>query len=234
MRKILWLVGIAMMLVTVLASPNLINAGAVFEVTDLVISPSQVNKGESANISVIVKNIGDTRGSYSPTLKINGRVEATEKVELDANASKTVTFTATKDTPGKYSIEIADLKGLLTVTDAVFHVTDLTTSPKQVNPGEPITISVHVANVGSEQGNYTLQLKLTKEITLDARASQIVNFTIIENAEGKHQLEIAGLKGEFSVVKTPPWWRNWWLIGGIAGAVVVIVLAVIIIGLRQY
>lgn len=236
MKKAFWLIAIAVMLVTVLASSNLVNAQAVFEVTDLAISPSQVDKGESADISVTVKNIGDSGGSHSLELKINGEVEATERVDLDAGASKTVTFTVTKNTPGEYSIQIADLKGLLTVTAAVFHVTDLTISPKEVNQGEPIEISVDVTNVGSEQGSYTLWLKLRKEITLDAKVSQTVNFTIIGDTVGKHQLEIADLKGEFSVVKAPaaqPWWRNWWLSGGIAGAVVLIVLALIIIR-RQY
>jgi len=120
-------------------------------------------------------------------------------------------------------------------------VTDLTISPEEVSPGEPVTISVNVANVGSEQGSYTLWLKLRKEITLGAKASQTVNFTVVEDTAGKHQLEIADLEGEFSVVGVPsapsaatPWWRNWWIIGGIAGAIVLIVLVIIIIRLRQY
>lgn len=248
MKKLLWLVGIAVMLVVALASPNLINAQAVFEVSDLVISPSQINKGESASISVTVKNTGDASGSYALELKIDGEVEATEKVELEAEASKTETFTVTKDAPGEYSVEIADLKGLLMVTAAAFHVTDLVFSPKQVNQGEPIKISVDVANVGSEQGNYTLWLKLRKEVTLDAKVSQTVDFTIIGDTVGEHQLEIADLEGEFRVVSglppspapppspalpPSPWWRNWWFIGGIAGAVVIIVLAVIIIRYRR-
>lgn len=241
MKKLFWLIGIALILAIVLASPNLTSADAVFEVTDLVISPSQVNEGEPTNISVTVKNTGDAQGSHSLELKINGTVEATEEVTLDAGASETVTFTVTKDTLGEYSIEIADLKGLLTVTAAAFHVTDLTISPKEVSPGKPITISVNVTNVGSEQGNYTLWLKLRKEITLGAKASQTVNFTIVEDTAGKHQLEIADLKGEFSVVGVPsapaataPWWRNWWLSGGIAGAIVLILLVILITRLRRY
>jgi len=241
MRRIFWLIGIALMLAIFLASPSLTHADAVFEVTDLVISPSQVNKGEPADISVTVKNTGDAKGSHSLELKINGEVEATEEVTLNAGASKTVTFTVTRDTPGEYSIEIAELEGLLTVTAADFHVTDLTISPEQASQGEPITISVHVANVGTEQGNYTLWLKLRKEITLGAKASQTVDFTIVEDTAGKHQLEIADLKGEFSVAEgppapsaAPPWWRNWWIIGGIAGAIVLILLVIIIVRLRQY
>jgi len=241
MKKLFWLISIALILATVLASPSLTHADAVFEVTDLVISPSQVSKGEPADISVTVKNTGDAPGSHSLELKINGTVEDTREVELDAYASETVTFTVTKDTPGEYSIEIADLKGVLTVTGSTFHVTDLDISPEEVSQGDPITISVNVANVGSEKGTYTLWLKLRKEITLGAKASQTVNFTIIEDTPGKHQLEIADLEGEFSVVEAPsappaaaPWWRNWWISGGIAGAIVLILLVIIITRLRQY
>ncbi len=240
MRKLFWLISIAAILATVLASPSLIHADAVFEVTDLVISPDQVNKGEPANISVTVKNTGDAPGSHSVELKINDTVEATEEVELDAGTSETVEFSVTKDKAGEYSIEIANLKASLKVIDASFYVTDLVISPKPASQGEPITITADVINVGTEDGNYTLWLKLKREITLGAKASQTVSFTIIEDTPGKHQLEIADLDGEFNVVKgapaesAEPWWRNWWIIGGVIGGVVIILLIIIIARLRQY
>jgi len=254
MRKLFWIMCLAVILFAVLASPNLIGADAVFEVTDLVISPSQINKGESANISFMVTNTGNITGSYSLDLKINGVVEATETVELGAGENKRLTFTITKDTPGEYSVEVGDLKGSLKVIDAVFYVTDLTTSTEQINEGESITITVDVINVGSERGKYNLWLKLNRELTIDAKESQTVSFIVIGNTLGKQQFEIADLKGEYSVVEAPTvpppvapptpqvvppwlhnWWQNWWLIGSIAGAIILILIVVIVImSRRQY
>lgn len=226
MKKLFWLIGMTVMLVIVLACPSLVGAAAIFEVSNLVISPNQVGKGVPADISVIVKNGGDARGSHSLELKIDGKVEAAKKVELDAGASKAITFTVIKDTPGRYSISIGDLKDSLLVTAAAFHVTDLTITPKQSDRGEPTKISVNVTNVGDEPGSYTLWLKLKKEVTLEPKASQTVSFTIVESSPGNYPVDIADLKGEFSVVAVPPWWHNWWLIG-IAAVVALIVLALV-------
>lgn len=71
-------------------------------------------------------------------------------------------------------------------------------------------------------------------MTLDAKASQTVEFTVIENTVGEHQLELADVKREFSVVHGLRRRRHWWLIGAIAGAVVLILLGVFIIRSRQY
>lgn len=236
MKNLLWLI---IILLAALASPNLVSADAIFEVTDLVISPSQINKGESANISVMVTNTGDAKGSYSLELKINGAVKDTKNLELDAGDNEKVTFTVTKDTPDEYTIEIADLKGTLKVVDAIFYVTDFVVKPRWVKEGEPIIISVDVTNVGSEQGIYNLWLKLGREITVDARSSQTVSLVFIEDTAGDRQVELTNFEGEFTVLKalepvTPSTKVNWWLIGGIAGGVIVVLTIVIFIRRRSY
>jgi hypothetical protein len=82
-----------------------------------------------------------------------------------------------------------------------------------------------VANTGSTAGNYSVELKVngitqsTKEVSVAAGTSSIVNFTVAEDAVGRYQVEIAGLTGEF-VVARPPSKINWWLIEGIIAAII--------------
>jgi type VI protein secretion system component VasK len=62
---------------------------------------------------------------------------------------------------------------------------------------------------------------LSKQVTLAAGTSQTVNFTITGDAAGKHQVEVAGLKGEFEVTQAAkPSQINWWLMGGIIAAII--------------
>jgi hypothetical protein len=93
-------------------------AGAVaFTSSKLSISPGEVYTGETVTISVLIINSGDGAGSYGVTLKINGALEATKAVTLNAGASEEVTFSAAKDVAGRYSVEVDGLSGSFTVKE---------------------------------------------------------------------------------------------------------------------
>jgi len=92
---------------------------AAFTSSDLAISPSEVNIGETVTIRVSVTNTGTASGSYEVTLKIEDVVVATEEVTLDAGASKEVTFTTSKDVAGSYSVAVNGLSGSFTVKEEV-------------------------------------------------------------------------------------------------------------------
>ena len=65
----------------------------------------------------------------------------------------------------------------------------------------------------------------SKQVTLAAGESQTVNFTITGDAVGKHQVEVAGLSGEFEIAGQSQ--INWWLIGGIIVAILLIIVGLI-------
>ena len=90
---------------------------AVFAFTRLFISLGEVNIGETVTISVLVTNTGNTAGSFEVTLKINGEVETTKEVTLNAGASEEVTFATAKDVPGSYSVDVQGLSGSFTVRE---------------------------------------------------------------------------------------------------------------------
>jgi len=105
---------------------------------------------------------------------------------------------------------------------ANFEVSNLTISPSQIQINQEVIISLNLANTGGRSGDYNLELKVdgnvksTTQVTIAAGASQTVNFTLTGDTAGKHQIEIAGLVGEFEVIQSAtPSIINWWLIGGI-------------------
>jgi len=90
---------------------------AAFTTSNLIISPSEVDVGESVAISVSITNAGNAAGSYEVTLKINGVVEATEEVTLSAGTSQGVTFTTARDVAGTYTVDVDGLSGSFTVKE---------------------------------------------------------------------------------------------------------------------
>ncbi len=87
-------------------------------VANLTVEPSEVKPGEAVVVSVKVTNTGGESGNYTVKLLVNGRVEATKAVTLEAGETKTVTFTVARTEPGTYSIEVDGLKGEFVVKKA--------------------------------------------------------------------------------------------------------------------
>lgn len=83
--------------------------------SSLVISPDEVNSGESIEISVSVTNTGGVAGNYEVVLKINRVVEATKEGTLGAGATQKVSFRVTKDIAKPYiayKTYVVDVNGL--------------------------------------------------------------------------------------------------------------------------
>lgn len=93
---------------------------------------------------------------------------------------------------------------------AVFSLSSLVISPKEVNPSKSVTISVEVANTGEQAGNYKVTLRIddaveaSKEVTVNAGASQKVTFTTSKGLPGTYSVDINGLTGTFVVKEEAP------------------------------
>ncbi len=93
---------------------------------------------------------------------------------------------------------------------ALFTVSNLTVIPFEVGTGQPVNISVSVANVGDKGGSFTLNLTVNgtageeQTITMNGKSVQKVQFTATENAEGTYQVVVGDQAGTFSVKSTPP------------------------------
>ena len=114
---------------------------------------------------------------------------------------------------------------------ASFEVSNLNVNPPQIELNNKIDVSIDVANTGSKSGDYELELavdgaiKSSTRVTVAAGKGQTVNFTVNGDSVGKHQVEVAGLVGEFEVVNAAaPITVNWWLIGSLTGIFIVLAI----------
>ncbi len=93
-------------------------------------------------------------------------------------------------------------------TPAVFEVSNLVISPLEVEPGEEVTISATITNVGEESGSYTVEINLddevidTESVTLNGGESTSITFTVTRNTKATYSVEVAGLSSSFTVVCT--------------------------------
>ena len=124
----------------------------------------------------------------------------------------------------------AVLAKLAEAAPAKFSTSNLTINPTQAQLNQEVTISITVTNSGSTAGDYNVRLTIddvitaAKQITLAPETSQPVSFTINADAAGKHQVEVAGLTGDFEILGQSSTGFNWWLIGGVLILVLLSVL----------
>lgn len=87
-----------------------------FEVSNLVVSPSQIQPDQKVTITVNVTNTGGKSGDYSLQLKVDGIVQPSKQITLAAGRSQTVNFTTTGYAPGKHQVTISTLTGEFDIT----------------------------------------------------------------------------------------------------------------------
>ena len=94
-----------------------------------------------------------------------------------------------------------------------FKASNLVVSPGQARPGQPVSISIDIANDGAAAGTYELYLTIdgvvraVKEITIEPNSITTLTFEVSDLAAGRHQIKLAGLTGEFRIIDaiiTPP------------------------------
>ena len=136
--------------------------GAELKVSNLVISPQEVNPGQVVTISCLVTNIGIEADSY--TVKLGGDFMAAQSVTLNPGESKALSFEVTPTVAKTYSVSVDGLSGSFvatTVPVADIRVENLEISPSEVQVGQPVSISVEVKNYGSTAGSKTITCTVT-------------------------------------------------------------------------
>lgn len=182
---------------------------AKFELSSLEINPSKVAIGDTAIVSVDLANIGNAEGTYSVTLSLDGTILETTNVTIPAESVRKVRFDVAKEEIGVYTIEIGGLSGQLQVVKpAEFELSSLVVTPKEVAPGEEVTVTVDVTNTGGLEGNYTCTLVVrknvqeSKEVSLDSEETKTITFTFTPSyAGGSNNIEVGELTEEIRTLR---------------------------------
>lgn len=134
---------------------------AEFKVSDLVISPVEIEIGQLVTISCLVANIGAEAGDY--TLKMGGDFVAEQTVTLQPSESKTVSFEVTPTEPKDYNVSVNGLTGTFKAVEvpvADIRVEDLNISPSEVYVGEKVTITCRATNYGNKVGTRVIKCEV--------------------------------------------------------------------------
>lgn len=113
-------IGIALIAVVgllVTACPTALPAN--LSVSNLSVTPAEVEAGQAVTISVTASNTGEEEGSFSIILEINGDTEETKTVTIAADDSAQVSFTVTRPEGGIFTVDIFNLSGSFTVTGEI-------------------------------------------------------------------------------------------------------------------
>jgi len=178
---------------------------ASFEITNLLVTPSKVNEGETVTVLAQVTNVGGSTGKYDVTLTVDGRVIGMKEVILEPSSTTLVNFALKETLGGEHKVEVNGLQGKFFVPPPKFTLSDLTITPDRVKEDERFTIAVKVTNEGGSTGSYLTELKIkgltemAQEVTLAPGASQIVSFTTAKKNAGFYPMEIGDLSGRIIV-----------------------------------
>lgn len=129
----------------------------------------------------------------------------------DSNPSGTTYYVRLAESRDVYTVDASWFDVLARIVTeppyvaATFAVDRPTVSPTEVPVGGKVTVSVKVNNNGDLAGSYDVNLKInsvlvqTKTVALDARASAIVTFDVIESTAGSYIVSIDARTVKFTV-----------------------------------
>jgi PKD repeat protein len=112
-----------------------------------------------------------------------------------------------------------------------FSMSNLDIVPTEVTPGETVTISALVINIGSVEGSCTVVLTINgfeqerRTIALDAGDSRTVCFLCVEDTAGDYQVAVDGRIGSFTVGEESTQGFRWWMVGAAVGGLLLFVAA---------
>jgi len=89
---------------------------------------------------------------------------------------------------------------------SMFSLQFLNVNPQQAQPGQPVNISINVANTGITRGYYTVVLMINgqqeeaRTVTVEPISTCPVNFLVTRDVPGTYNVTIGSHRGEFTIV----------------------------------
>ena len=89
-----------------------------FTVDSMTVYPAKITAGETASVTVNLKNVKNQSGEYFLSLWVNDQVHETKRVVIAPNYTVAIRFDINPTNAGKYSLRVDSFKGELTVDKA--------------------------------------------------------------------------------------------------------------------
>ncbi|GAB3669186.1 DUF7282 domain-containing protein [Halopiger thermotolerans] len=165
-----------------------------------------VEQGDPLEIDAEIQNVGGEAGEQPIALAVGGAETDAVSVALEPGQSETVTLTADTSTlePGEYPVTVSSENETVETTATIepagdpaeFAVTDVSTDATDPAPGDPVTVTATITNVGDLEGTQTVTYSVDGQpagettVTLAGGESAAVSFeTTVPEGESTHTFE---------------------------------------------
>ena len=181
---------------------------AEFVIDDVTVSPTEVIVGGELAVLVQYSNVGDASGSYTLRVEFGDRLIEERTVELEGDASGEATFTIPAEGRGPVAVSVnGQLQVIQVLTPAEFVIdsVDVTPNPANVSALEPVSVVVHVSNIGDVEGLHTVDFMIddsvfeSRGVTVGGGQSVDELFTFVPDHPGIHVVGVTGQTVELDV-----------------------------------
>jgi len=155
--------------------------------------PHEILAGDPLEYVADVTNTGAKAGTYDAALIVDGTVQASQSVPVDAGEKATVRFSIVAGSPGVHDVEVGDARASYTVVaPAAVAVTGLELSEAAVPTGREVEAVVTVGNLGGAIGTLAVQVALdgkvvaAKDVTVAGGDELAVRFPLVVSRAGRH------------------------------------------------
>ena len=183
-----------------------------FVIANLLLDPPVAEPDEPVAITVQVTNEGGQAGTFGVLLQVDGQAVDTLEISLEAGQQGQVLFFLTQAEVGSYQVKVEDTTNTLEVARALspafVSYTGLSVSPAEVAPDEQATLTVQVANSGSQPGKLDMEV-LLNGVLFEVRPTRIpggvslpVSFPITLDLPGQYEISVGGLTTTLTVARS--------------------------------
>ncbi|MDF9744920.1 CARDB domain-containing protein [Natrinema salsiterrestre] len=189
--------------------------------SELTLSPTTLETGETLTASATYRNAGDARGTAVATLTVDGTVVDRQRIELRPGEETTVTFERRMDWPGTYAVGI-DGVGSESVTvegppvaivdagvvdDVAIDDSDTTAD---ITVGESTAVRATVRNPTNATVERTLELSVdgivveSRLVSIPANGERTVSFDRGFDRAGTYEISVSGVTAGTVTVSDRP------------------------------
>ena len=210
----------------IIGEPEVVSLEGVFKVLEevvkepglrvqrLTVTPELAKVGETVTVTVEVQNVAEVEAERTLTLKVDGVPVVPERlITLAPGETKTEVFTfEAPEIAGRHDLEIAGITRSFEVAPLppliaparLIQVSQLTLSPKVVQPGQAVSISVTLRNDGDEHGltdvilrvirEQVVEIEITeKDVPVPGRREVALTFEVSRFEGGNYTVEVEGV-----------------------------------------
>jgi S-layer protein (TIGR01567 family) len=177
------------------------------EEMSLSISPEKVYIGDNITITALKKIGGDPIVGANITIdgQLLGETGSNGNITYKTDKNGTIKVSASKKGFNTNSVDV-NVRNY----EAIFAVSSLIVTPKEVSAGKNATISATIVNTGNAAGNYTAALSIngnvtdSKEVSIGVGGNKTLTFSHKEEKPGNYTAELGEKTVTYTVKESSP------------------------------